>query len=170
MALITDYSQIQEDFDRLYHDITSQDFKAKVKILGYPEIYNYTHGRSAALQRGLLWISPKIWIREMPDYQMFYELAHEAGHSTKPYFENTSLEAEETKACLFQHLFSQRIKAENFEWLDDFVAFEAYRKDHISRKDPKYIKYHNAAQHIANQSDDNFARATQHISSILKSL
>jgi hypothetical protein len=170
MVPITDYSQIQAEFDRLYNDVTSQDFKARVKILGTPEVYEHTHGRTAALVRGFLWTPAKIWIREMPNYQMFYELAHEAGHSAKPYFENTSLDAEETKACLFQHIFSQMVKTEKFEWLDDFVAFEAYRKDHISRNDPKYLDYHNAAQHIARQSNNDFAKGVQHISLILKFL
>ena len=106
----------------------------------------------------------------MPEYQMFYELAHEAGNSTQPYFEGTSLDVEETKACLFQCLFSQRVKTEKFEWIDDFVAFESYRKDHISRNDPKYLEYHDAAQHIARQSNNDFTKGVQYISSILKSL
>jgi hypothetical protein len=168
MALITKYSQIQKDFDRLYHEIVSQEFQAKVKILGTPQIYTHTHGRTAALKRGFLWMPTKIWIREMPEYQMFYELSHEAGHFTKPYFENTSLDAEETKACLFQHLFSEKIKTEKPEWLDDFVAFEIFRRDHILRKDPKYIEYHNVAQHIAKQTDYNFTKGTEYIASVLK--
>lgn len=168
--LITDYFQIQSDFDALFHEVTSREFNARVRILSVPEIYKHTDGRPAVLKRGFLWVPNRICIREMPIHEMFYELAHEAGHTTKPYFDNESLDAEETKACLFQLLFSQKVKTRNFEWLDDFVSFEAYRRGHIERTCPKYDEYHNAAQHIARETNNNFAEGVRYVSSILDSL
>jgi len=167
---ITDYSQIEEDFNRLFCEITSKDLKATVRILGVPEIYKHTKDKEkhAALKRGFLWVPNRIWIREMPVYQMFYELAHEAGHAAKPYFD--TVYAEEIKASLFQHIFSQRVKQRNFEWLDNFVLFEAYRRDHIERTYPKYATYYNKAQDLAKKVNNDFAEGTRIISSILDCL
>ena len=39
MVLITDYSQIQADFNKLFHEVTSQDFKAHVNIPRVLNIY-----------------------------------------------------------------------------------------------------------------------------------
>ncbi|MBT4377078.1 hypothetical protein HOD29_06915 [archaeon] len=166
-ANIKDYSQIKNNFDEIYTKISQNKFNAKVKILGAPKIYRHTNGSTACLRRGVFGMPNKIFIREMPIHEMFYELSHEAGHNIKPHLEDMSLHAEETKACLFQNLFSQEIKNKNFEWLNDFIIFEKLRRDHISRINSKYEVYHNAAEYIIGETGNDLFEGIDYICSKL---
>jgi len=89
---INDFSQIQEEYLSCYEAVTSIPFSNKITVLPLPQIYKHTHGRPAAMRRKALWRRKNhIWIREMPIYEMFYELSHEIGHTIPPFFEKKNL-------------------------------------------------------------------------------
>ena len=167
---ITNFSQISTDFLKIYNQITSEEFNNKIIILDKSKIYKYTHGSTAVMMRKFLFGKNKIWIREMPIYQMFYELSHEIGHTLGPNLANKDLHAEETKATLFQYIFSKKVKEMNFEWIDEFIAFEKYRIDHIRREVPIYFKYHQIAKNVVEQANYDFKIGTniivQHLDSM----
>lgn len=132
------------------------------------EIYKHTNGNTAAIKKKLFFGKNKIWIREMPIYQIFYELSHEIGHSIKPDLEGKSLHAEETKAVLFQYIFSKKLKENSFEWIDEFIAFEKFRIEHIKRKQPNtYGKYHEIAKQIVEQTSYDLEKGIRKIIEIV---
>lgn len=152
--LITNFTQIESDFLWIYNEITNQKFNNRINIFNASNPYKRINWRSAAMQRRILFWKNKIWIREMPVYQMFYELSHEVWHTIKPQLEKLDLHAEEIKAILFQYIFSKKIKESNLAWKYEFEKFERYRIEHIHRKDPEtYAQYHTIAKEIAELSN-----------------
>ena len=104
----------------------------------------------------------------MPIHQMFYELSHEIGHTLKPDLEGKSLHAEETKAVLFQYIFSKKIKEVNFEWTENFNKFEILRIEHIKRKHPEtYGKYHEIAKEIVTNTNFDLEKGIRKIIEIV---
>lgn len=167
---ICNFSQIELDFLKVYNSVTKEAFNNKIIILDSSKIYKHTHGSSAAMRRRIWFGKNKIWIRQMPIHQIFYELAHEIGHTINPHLENRSLDAEETKAILFQYVFSHKLKSFEFDWIEDFIAFEDYRIDHIRRTEPKYYQAHCAAKDIAKKTNYDFQAGISYIVQILDSI
>ena len=151
------YDKIPKDFMKVYSMVTKQPFNNKIIILPSPEIYKYTNKSSAAMTRKILIGKNKIWIREMPDYQMMYELSHEVGHTLKPQLENKSLDAEETKAVLFQYCFVYQANKSNIDDLDLFNKFVKYRINHIREEGSVYVKYHEISEQISKNTNYNLA-------------
>jgi hypothetical protein len=149
--------------------ITNQPFKNKIIILPVPEIYKHTNQSSAAMSRKIIFGKNKIWIREMPEYQIFYELSHEIGHTLKPNLENRSLDAEEVKATLFQYCFVKAVKKLKLD-IPDFEKFVDFRINHINRTNPKYYEYHSVAKNIAINCNYNFDAGVETILKRLKLL
>ena len=169
MHLIKNYHEIKTEFESIISQVTNQEFNVKITILPYPQIYEYTHGNSAAFKKRFI-LKDEIWIREMPIPQMFYELSHEAGHAMKPYFGDRDIDAEETKACLFQQLFCNQIYKSDFNWLEDFALFKTLRLEHIKHNSPKYLRYHEAASDIAFATNQDFNSGSRYINDLLLSL
>ena len=166
---ISNFKDIEGKFLKIYYSITNQPFKNKIIILPVPEIYRHTNQSSAAMSRKIIFSKNKIWIREMPEYQIFYELSHEIGHTLKPNLEHRSLDAEEVKATLFQYCFVKAVKKLKMD-IPDFERFVDYRIDHINRTNPKYSQYHNIARGIAMNCDYNFDAGVKNIVDRLKSI
>jgi len=164
---ITDYSQIANDFSRLFHDVTGKKFNANVAIMDDVAIRAYVGEKKSARIYRHLFSKDSIYIRQMPIGQMFYELSHEAGHNAKPHFDNVFVE--ETKSCLFQYCFSKKVKESSFVWLDDFILFEKIRILDIQLEDPEYFLYHQIAQHVADHTDYDFNKGANLIKKIYTS-
>lgn len=167
--IISNFSQIEKDFLKIYNKITDSPFNNKIIILNDTEIYKKTNWSIAAIKRWILFWKNKIWIREMPIYQIFYELSHEIWHTLKPFLEHRDLHAEETKATLFQYVFSNVVKSSDFNRIDEFKWFEKFRIDHITRENPEtYAHYHRLAQSVAEDFNYDFEAWAKYIARVLR--
>jgi len=166
--IITNYSQIKEDFESVFSKVTSQPFNAKVKILSFAEMKKY-HSRRAMLTRGILGFKDVIKLNQLPIYEIFFSLAHEAGHLVKPHLELYDLAAEETKACLFQYYFNDKIKEKNFWWLDKFFECNHMRLEHTRATNSKYSMYYAEAKEIFD-ANYNFSHGVRCIINTLEDI
>ena len=63
---ITDFSQIESDFLKIYFSITNQPFNNKIIILPESEIYKYTNGSTAAIKKKYFLVKIKFIYEKCP--------------------------------------------------------------------------------------------------------